>query len=69
MIAESEKIYGPYGDRYLAIPHGGHNVLFEDKKGEWWSTFFGSDPVAPFRERPAILPIEFDAKGGIRPKS
>lgn len=69
MAAESEKIYGPYGDRYLAIPHGGHNMLFKDQKGEWWSTFFGSDPTAPFRERPGILRIDFDAKGRIRPKS
>ncbi len=69
MIAESDKVYGPYGDRYLAIPHGGHNMLFKDKEGRWWSTFFGSDPAAPFRERPAILPIEFGANGRIRPKS
>jgi xylan 1,4-beta-xylosidase len=69
MIAESDKLYGPYGDRYLAIPHGGHNMLFKGLQGEWWSTFFGSDPVAPFRERPAILPVELDAKGRIRPKS
>jgi beta-xylosidase len=68
MIAESDKLYGPYGDRYLAIPHGGHNMLFKDKDGGLWSTFFGSDPKAPFTERPAILPLEFDANGRIRPK-
>jgi xylan 1,4-beta-xylosidase len=68
MIAESDKLYGPYGDRYLAIPHGGHNMLFKDKKGEWWSTFFGSDPEAPFREHPGLLRINFDAKGRIQPK-
>jgi beta-xylosidase len=68
MIAESEKLYGPYGDRYLAIPHGGHNMLFKDLEGAWHSTFFGSDPDAPFRERAAILKIDFDAKGRIRPK-
>jgi xylan 1,4-beta-xylosidase len=68
MAAESDKIFGPYGDRYLAIPHGGHNMLFRDKEGQWWSTFFGSDPKAPFTERPAILRIEFDAKGRIKSK-
>jgi xylan 1,4-beta-xylosidase len=68
MAANAEKIYGPYGDRYLAIPHGGHNMLFKDKKGRWWSTFFGSDPKAPFRERPAILRIEIDDQGRILPK-
>jgi xylan 1,4-beta-xylosidase len=68
MAADSGKIYGPYGDRYLAIPHGGHNMLFKDRQGEWWSTIFGNGPEAPFLERPGILRIDFDAKGRIRPK-
>jgi len=65
-VASSKSIYGPYGDRYLAIPHGGHNMLFKDKNGNWWSTFFGSDGNAPFTERPAILPVEFGLDGGVR---
>jgi xylan 1,4-beta-xylosidase len=68
MSASSKNIYGPYGPRYLAIPHGGHNMLFKDKEGNWWSTFFGSDPKAPFTERPAILPIEFDDEAHFQPK-
>jgi len=67
MVATSEHVYGPYGPRYLAIPHGGHNMLFRDKAGDWWSTFFGHDPRAPFRERPAILRIEWDSEGRVRP--
>jgi len=67
MIAASEKVYGPYGARYLAIPHGGHNMLFRDKAGRWWSTFFGNDPRAPFRERPAILRIEIGEDRRVRP--
>jgi hypothetical protein len=42
-------------------------MLFRDKTGVWWSTFFGSDPRAPFRERPAILRIEWGKEGRIRP--
>jgi len=68
MAASAEHVYGPYGPRYLAIPHGGHNMLFSDKEGNWWSTFFGNDRDAPFRERPAILRIELDPQGRIRPK-
>jgi len=68
MIAGSDKLLGPYGDRYLAVPHGGHNMFFKDRDGQWWSTFFGNDPAAPFRERPAILRVEFDKDGRIRPK-
>ena len=67
MAATADSIYGPYGNRYLAIPHGGHNVLFQDAQDRWWSTFFGSDAAAPFRERPAILRIHFDDAGRIVP--
>jgi xylan 1,4-beta-xylosidase len=67
MIASSDKIYGPYGPRYLAIPHGGHNMIFKDKEGKWWSTFFGNDARAPFFERFGLLRIEFDSEGRVRP--
>jgi len=67
MIATAEKIDGPYGPRYLAVPHGGHNMLFRDLSGQWWSTLFGSDPRAPIQERPAILRITRDAEGRVRP--
>jgi hypothetical protein len=67
MSAHSDTLLGPYGDRYLAIPHGGHNVLFEDQDGNLWSTFFGNDPSAPFRERPAILRVTIDENGRLRP--
>lgn len=66
-VASADDLYGPYGDRYLAIPHGGHNVFFRDADGDLWSTFFGNDDGAPFRERPAALRVEFDDDGRIRP--
>lgn len=50
---------GPFGDKFLAIPHAGHNSFFRGRDGTWRATFFGNDPRAPFRERPAILPIRF----------
>lgn len=65
MSASADSIYGPYGDRYLAIPHGGHNVLFKGPQGKWWSTFFGNDPLAPFTERAAMLRIHLDEAGRI----
>ena len=65
MSASADSIFGPYGDGYLAIPHGGHNTLFKDAQGNWWSTLFGNDPQAPFRERPAILPIHINTAGRI----
>jgi len=65
--ASSEHLYGPYSDRYVAIPHGGHNTVLRDKDGQWWSTFFGNNDLAPFKERPAMLRIGFDAESRIYP--
>jgi len=63
-------IYGPYTPRYRAIPHDGHNNLFQGKKGRWWATYFGSDPWAPFAVgasgRPAVLPVTIAPDGTIR---
>jgi beta-xylosidase len=40
VIATADTIYGPYSERYPAIIEGGHNTIFKDKNGEWWSTTF-----------------------------
>jgi beta-xylosidase len=64
-ITTSTNLYGPYQERYEAIPHAGHNMIFKDHKGQWWSTFFGSDDKAPWSERAGILPIEFDKEGKV----
>ena len=63
MIAESKSIYGPYEPRYEAIPHGGHNTFFQDFRGNWWSTYFGSDAGAAWEERAGVLPVGFDKEG------
>lgn len=64
--AVADHLYGPYGPRYLAIPHAGHNMLFSDKQGRWWSTLFGNTGKPPFRERPGIVAIDVDAAGRIQ---
>ncbi len=65
--AVSDSLFGPYSARYLAIPHAGHNSFFKDQTGKWWATFFGNSVNAPFKERAAILPIEFAPDGRFRP--
>ncbi len=65
--ASSDKLMGPYGPAYLAIPHAGHNMFFRDKQGQLYSTFFGNDRAAPFQERAAILPVEVGPDQRIRP--
>lgn len=63
MVSTAANIYGPYGPRYEAIPHGGHNTFFCDAQGKRWSTYFGP----PWNERAAVLPVEIDADGRLRP--
>lgn len=60
--------YGPFSARYRAIPHDGHNNLFQDGKGGWWSTFFGSGPNNPWTVRPGVLPVEITPAGLVRAK-
>ena len=67
-IATSTNLYGPYGERYEAIPHGGHNMFFQDDKEQWWSSYFGSDGTGPWAERAGVLPVEFTPEGRVRPK-
>jgi hypothetical protein len=42
-------------------------MFFRDKSGAWWSTFFGNDAHAPFRERPAVFRVRFTKDGRVRP--
>lgn len=71
VVAEADNIYGPYGPRYAAILQGGHNNLFRDKQGQWWSTtFFNPRGVMgskfPVTCRPAVIPVKW-ADGKLMP--
>jgi hypothetical protein len=66
MIATATNLFGPYSARYEALPHCGHNMFFQDERGQWWSSYFGSDKTAPWRERAGILPVEFSPDGRVR---
>jgi len=71
VVAESDNIYGPYGPRYPAILEGGHNNLFQDKDGNWWSTtFFNPRGVMgtkfPVTCRPAVVPVKWE-QGRLKP--
>jgi xylan 1,4-beta-xylosidase len=57
--AMGPSLHGPFGPKFLAIPHGGHNSFFRDSHGDWWATIFGNDPRAPFQTRPGALKIRF----------
>ena len=62
--------YGPFEKRHLAFPRAGHNVVFQDHTGRWWSTWGTNTKEGavglPFFEKPAIIPIEMDSEGKLR---
>ncbi|MCX6937194.1 MAG: family 43 glycosylhydrolase [Verrucomicrobia bacterium] len=64
----SDSIYGPYEPVKRALPHCGHNYLFKDTGGNWWSTYFGSDDFAPFSIRPGLVAVEIDKAGHVSAK-
>jgi len=65
VCAISDNLYGPYHDWHEAVPCGGGTDYFPDKEGNWWCGYFGNDNQSPFREKPAIVRIEFEADGKI----
>lgn len=63
VIASSENVYGPYGERYTSITGGGHNSFFTAKDGTLYATMFGNpvnESFAPFYARPAVIPMEWE---------
>ena len=64
-VAMSTNIWGPYDNWHETVPCGGGTDFFQDKAGNWWCAFFGNDNAAPFREKPAIVKIDFAADGKI----
>ncbi len=66
MVAAAESVYGLYSARYVAVPDGGHVTFFKDTKGDWWSTFFGTDKTAPIVQKPAIVPMVIDKDGTLK---
>jgi beta-xylosidase len=67
VVASSKNIYGPYSQRYEAIPYAGHQVFFQDEVGGWWSTIFGENEAAPVHQKPAIVPVKFTPEGKLAP--
>jgi xylan 1,4-beta-xylosidase len=64
-LAMSDNIYGPYHTRHESVPCGGGTGFFQDHAGGWWSSFFGNDNQSPFREKPAIVKVDFAPDGRV----
>ena len=58
MYAVSKKLEGPYSKRRVAVPHGGHETMFQDGAGRWYVAMFGNDRTAPFRALPGVVALD-----------
>lgn len=58
MYGTSKSLFGPYSQRRMGAPHGGHGTAFKDRKGRYWYTMFGNDPTAPWRMHFGLVPID-----------
>ena len=65
VVAMSTNIFVPYKNWEEAVPCGGGTDYFQDKAGNWWDAYFGNDNQSPFREKPAIVKVDFDKDGKI----
>lgn len=65
MYGTSKSLFGPYSQRRMGAPHGGHGTAFRDKKGRFWYTMFGNDPTAPWRMQFGLVPINIGEKSAI----
>jgi xylan 1,4-beta-xylosidase len=64
-VAVADNIFGPYHNRQETVPSGGGTGFFKDKNGNWWCTYFGNDSQSPWREKPGMVKVDFDADGKI----
>jgi len=65
MYASSKTLMGPYSQRRIGAPHGGHGTPFRDKEGRYWYTMFGNDVTAPWRMHFGLVPIDIGDPGAI----
>jgi beta-xylosidase len=65
VVAVADNVWGPYTKWHEAVPCGGGTNYFQDNAGNWWCCYFGNDEQSPFREKPGIVKVDFDAAGGV----
>lgn len=61
----SDNIYGPYHGRHETVPCNGGSNFFQGKDGRWYTSLFGDDGNALWREKPGIVRIDFDKEGKV----
>lgn len=66
-LAVADNIYGPYDMRHETIPCAGGTGYFQDGDDNWYTTMFGNDNSAHFREKCGIIKVAFSDDGHIYP--
>ncbi len=66
-LAVSDNLLGPYEHRHESVPSAGGTGFFKDKKGNWWSTYFGNDSQVHFREKVGLIKVDFTPSGKVIP--
>ncbi|MGA0545113.1 family 43 glycosylhydrolase [Brevundimonas sp. VNH65] len=65
VFAIADSLTGPYRLAHEAVPGAGGGNVFKDREGRWWTTYFGNDEQAAFREKPGLIRVDFDPEGRI----
>lgn len=63
MIASSDHIYGPYGNRYCALRFGGHNGYFTDDHNNVYATIWCYPDGDHHWQRVSIVKMQLDKNG------
>lgn len=59
----ADALQGPYSKGRVAVPHGGHGAVFQDRAGQWMGTLFGNNRYAPVSNRLVIFPLNVEWTG------
>lgn len=63
VLAAADNIYGPYGDRYIAVKNAGNNSFFKDSDGKWYATVWQPGKIT------GLVEVELGPDGKWRPAS
>lgn len=58
-VATAESLDGPWDCRHLMGAHSGETTVFKDPDGRWLYTMSSPGTRARFRDRPALVPLEW----------
>jgi hypothetical protein len=64
-LGTSDHIYCPRRMRYEAVPCAEGTGFFQGHIGGWWTSVFGNQTQSSFREKPAMVRVDFGWQGKV----